>query len=612
MNIKGWYKNLNNLSIVKKQALSFIIPVLFAVVLLGGYSFVKTREFSLKQTEDHMDSVLSQVKAGLDYKLNQYNRSIALLYLNTVLQDILFKEYYTSIEQGRATGKVLSYLEPIKETFPEVEGLMLYTDNPTLLPVRNDITGVANAESTDWVEDIKYRFDYTVWAITTKETQVDNIIQYEPQLSIIRRLRNYQISSFDANFLGYIKVDFDIDEFFHNVNQLSQGWDEWVNITDQEGNVLYNSMPDEDDEFMNSLRELKEDPSVSNLVQYKNHNYMIKTIHTDQNNWTIFYAVSMDFYANNYSHLYFELTLIILVFIILSLMLSIYLAKKQTARIVKLDIAVRQVETGNLNIEVETDSNDEIGRLTRGFNDMVKRINFLIHQVYQFRIKEKEFDLQALQAQLNPHFLYNTLSAISWMGRRHKIMEIPEISEALARFYRLTLNNGNNIISIEEEMEQARAYLDIKKIRYGNRLSYLLEVDDNLKKHKTIKLILQPFIENSIIHGMYNEERELTIIVRAYFIEDYVELSIIDNGMGISEEKLKTLLDKEAPEQKGYGISNVDKRIKMYFGESFGVSFSSTVGVGTSVTLKIPIILKDDEIMNYSNNQQSYSDENAR
>jgi two-component system sensor histidine kinase YesM len=293
-------------------------------------------------------------------------------------------------------------------------------------------------------------------------------------------------------------------------------------------------------------------------------------------------------------------------------MLSIYLAKKQTARIIKLDIAVRQVETGNLNIEVETDSNDEIGRLTRGFNDMVKRIDFLIHQVYQFRIKEKEFDLQALQAQLNPHFLYNTLSAISWMGRRHKIMEIPEISEALARFYRLTLNNGNNIISIEEEIEQARAYLEIKKIRYGNRLSYLLEVDDNLKKHKTIKLILQPFIENAILHGMYNEERELTIIVRAQYIEDYVELTIKDNGMGISEEKLKTLLAKEAPEQKGYGISNVDKRIKMYFGESFGISFSSTVGVGTSVTLKIPIILKDEEIMNYSNIQQSHSEENAR
>jgi len=600
MNIKGWFKNLKNLSIVKKQALAFIIPVIFAVILLGGYSFVKTRDFSLKQTEDHMDSVLTQMKAGLDYKLNQYNRSIALLYLNDRLQDILFKEYYTGIERGRETEKVLSYLEPIRETFPEVEGIMLYADNSTLLPIKDYITYVANADNTEWVKILKTRFDYTAWAVTTKETILNGEKQQEQQLSIMRRLRNYQISSFDANFLGYIKLDFNIDEFFNNVNQLSQGWDEWVNIADQDGNVLYKGMPVEDEGFMKNLSINYADPSASNLVQYKNHSYMIKTIKTDQNNWTIYYAVSMDFYANNFSHLYFELAIIIILFILLSLMLSIYMAKKQTQRIINLDIAIRQVEIGNLSIEVETDCNDEIGRLTRGFNDMVKRIDFLIHQVYQFRIKEKEFDLQALQAQLNPHFLYNTLSAISWMGRRHKIMEIPEISEALARFYRLTLNNGNNIISIEEEIDQAKAYLEIKKIRYGNRLSYHLEVEDCVKKHKTIKLILQPFIENAIIHGMYNEEWELSIIVKAYCMEDYIELTITDDGMGIPEEKLITLLDKDAPEQKGYGISNVDKRIKMYFGESFGVSFSSTIGIGTSVTLKIPSLLKDDEIINYS------------
>jgi len=603
MNIKAWFRNFNNLSIVKKQALSFIIPVLFAVFLLGGYSFVKTRDFTLTQTEDHMDRVLIQIKAGLDYKLNQYNRSIALLYLNNNLQDILFKEYYSSIERGRKTESVLSYLEPLKETFPEVEGIMLYTDNPTLLPVRNYITNVANAEKTQWAEMIKNRFDNTVWLITTKETQEAGTNQYKKQLSIIRKLRNYQISSFDANFLGYIKLDFDIDEFFYNVNQLSQGWDEWVNITDQDGNVLYWGMPEEDEKLMEKIKKSEADTNVSNLIQYKNHSYMIKTIKTDQNNWIVHYAVSMDFYANNFSHLYFELAIIIILFILLSLMISIYMAKKNTQRIISLDSAVRQVENGNLRIEVKADSNDEIGRLTRGFNDMVKRIDFLIHQVYQFRIKEKEYDLQALQAQLNPHFLYNTLSAISWMGRRHKIMEIPEISEALARFYRLTLNNGHNIISIEEEIEQAKAYLEIKKIRYGNRLSYFLEVDEDVNKYKTIKLILQPFIENAILHGMYHEERELTITVRAYCVENYMELTITDNGMGITEEKLITLLDKEAPEQKGYGISNVDKRIKMYFGESFGVSFSSTVGMGTTVTLKIPVILKEDEIMNYSNSQ---------
>ncbi len=596
MNIKAWYKNFNNLSIVKKQALSFIIPVIFAVFLLGGYSFVKTREFTLTQTEDHMDSVLTQMKAGLDYKLNQYNRSISLLYLNDELQDILFKEYYTNIDQGRKTDKVLSYLEPIKETFPEVVGIMLYTDNPTLLP-KKYITYITNAEDAEWVDNLNKRFDYTSWAVTKKDDK--------QQLSIIKKLRNFQISSFDANFLGYIKLDFDIDEFFYNVNQLSQGWDEWVNIADQDGNILYRGMPAEDEEFMQRLKKLEQDPSSSNLMQYKNHNYMIKTIKTEQNNWTIYYAVSMDFYANNFSHLYFELAIIIILFILLSLMISIYLAKKQTQRIINLDLAIRQVENGNLTIEVKTGGNDEIGRLTRGFNDMVKRIDFLIHQVYQFRIKEKEYDLQALQAQLNPHFLYNTLSAISWMGRRYKIMEIPEISEALARFYRLTLNNGHNIISIEEEIEQAKAYLDIKKIRYGNRLSFHLEVDDRVRAQKTIKLILQPFIENAIILFMYNEERELTINVKANYIDDHVELCVIDNGMGISEEKLKTLLDKEAPEQKGYGISNVDKRIQMYFGEKFGVSFSSTVGVGTSVTLKIPSILKEEEITNYNNNQQS-------
>jgi two-component system sensor histidine kinase YesM len=233
---------------------------------------------------------------------------------------------------------------------------------------------------------------------------------------------------------------------------------------------------------------------------------------------------------------------------------------------------------------------------------MVKEIDFLIHQVYQFKIKEKEYDLQALQSQLNPHFLYNTLSAISWMGRRHNIKEIPEISEALARFYRLTLNNGHNIISIAEEIEQAKAYLEIKKIRYRERLSYHFDIDERVNDLKTIKLILQPFIENSIIHGMYNEDRKVTIVVKAIYKEAFVEISIIDDGMGISEDVLRELIQEESKERKGYGITNVDKRIKMYFGESCGVSIFSRLGIGTSVTIKIPCILSEEDITNYQNN----------
>ncbi len=602
MSIKEWFKNLKNLSIVKKQVLSYVLPILFAVILLGGYSFIKTKSFTQQQAEDHMDSVIAQVKSNLDYKIRQYNRSLEMLYLNNKFQDILFKEYYTNIESGRETQRLLTYLAPLKATFKEIEAVNIYTENSTILPVKNYIGGIEGVTDEDWYKIMEHQYDQTKWMITNQTVFINGQETLTEKLSMIRKLRAYSISSFDANFLGFIKIDFDIQSFFQNIDQLGGGWNEWINILDDQGNLLYMGMPKENTGLLEKLSEKIKSESTNNLLTYDGKSYLVKFTTTEANGWQICYVISMETYAGKFSHLYMELGIILLIFFVLSLMLSIYLANKLTNRIRNLEAAVAQVKKGDLSIVLEVENEDEVGRLTVGFNSMVKEIDFLIHQVYQFKIKEKEYDLQALQAQLNPHFLYNTLSAISWMGRRHKIKEIPEISEALARFYRLTLNKGHNIISIAEEIDQAKAYLEIKKIRYRERLSYHFDIDTRVNDLKTIKLILQPFIENAIIHGMYNEDRILTIVVKAIYNEAFVEISIIDDGMGMQKDDLKALIQEEGKERKGYGITNVDKRIKMYFGESCGVSIFSQFGIGTSVTIKIPCILSEGDITNYQNN----------
>lgn len=254
----------------------------------------------------------------------------------------------------------------------------------------------------------------------------------------------------------------------------------------------------------------------------------------------------------------------------------------------KIRMQMKMVENENFDVQVSINGNDEIAMLGRSFNKMSAKLKELINQVYIIRIKQKEAELAALQAQVNPHFLYNALDTIYWMGRMEKAFETSKLVEALAKLFRLSLNSGREITLLRDEMEHLSNYMIIQKKRYGDSISFEMEVEDGLLDCQVIKLILQPLVENAINHGIDKKDGKGNISVLIRKAAQNLIYEIRDDGIGVDVNEINRLLKDTGNSNRGFGIKNVNDRLKLYFGEQYGITFLSETGQGTTVTVVQP------------------------
>lgn len=224
---------------------------------------------------------------------------------------------------------------------------------------------------------------------------------------------------------------------------------------------------------------------------------------------------------------------------------------------------------------------------------MVTRIQKLMEQVRNEEVTLRKTELRALQAQINPHFLYNTLDSIAWMCEEERSREAVEMVNALARLFRISISKGHELIPIEKELEHARSYLKIQNYRYKNQFTYSFEVDENCLSYYCNKITLQPLIENAIYHGINRMIDEGEIIVRIYERGSEVIFEVEDNGVGMTEEQCSQILHHEPGDKSGIGIKNVNDRIRIYFGEQYGLSIESELDEGTKIIINMPKIRED-------------------
>jgi two-component system sensor histidine kinase YesM len=265
----------------------------------------------------------------------------------------------------------------------------------------------------------------------------------------------------------------------------------------------------------------------------------------------------------------------------------------------KLHDVTTTITRNDLQALVTSHNVDEITELGMSFNIMIGKIR----QMLESKIKEQEnlkkAELKALQAQINPHFLYNTLDTIVWMAQANKTEKVIEIVQALSNFFRIALSKGQDWIPIEQELEHVRCYLAIQKMRYNDILEYKLEVDEGIRSGTILKLTLQPLVENAIYHGIKNKRNGGTITVRAHCAEhNQVLLEIVDDGVGFTpyklgkiQESLQNGLGEVSLTESGFGLENVHKRIQLYYGEQYGLTVQSKYQEGTRVTVKIPLLI---------------------
>jgi two-component system sensor histidine kinase YesM len=269
---------------------------------------------------------------------------------------------------------------------------------------------------------------------------------------------------------------------------------------------------------------------------------------------------------------------------------SYYLSNTVTKPIRKLAAIMKRIRQGDMNVRSELVSNNEIGMLTRGFNSLMDRIQELLQEVVTEQKAKQAIEFKLIQSQLNPHFLYNSLETILSLNKLERHEEAMQVTRTLADFYRRSLSRGRDIVPIRDEIQIIRDYLQIQKRRYANYMDFSLDVQEDIMAYSVPKLTLQPLVENAIYHGLKSRGNRGRISISGYREGERIVLVVHDDGVGIPEEKVALLLDGEPGDgrSEGFGLSSVDRRIKLLFGSEYGLRIASEIGSFTEVSVAIP------------------------
>lgn len=279
-------------------------------------------------------------------------------------------------------------------------------------------------------------------------------------------------------------------------------------------------------------------------------------------------------------------------FLLALVLINAFISSRITNPIQELEKSVNAIEEGELDTEVYTGGSYEIRHLGRSIGEMAKRIKTLMQDIVAEHESKRKSEFDTLQSQINPHFLYNTLDIIVWMIENEQKQEAVKVVTALARFFRISLSKGKNIIPVSDELEHVRNYLMIQQMRFKNKFTYVIEAEEDVMELSCLKLLLQPLVENAIYHGMEFMDGDGEIHVRAYREEDDLWFWISDNGLGMTSGQVEGLLSERphvsSRRGSGIGVKNVNERIKLYFGEAYGLAIESEPDEGTVIRIHLP------------------------
>ena len=415
---------------------------------------------------------------------------------------------------------------------------------------------------------------------------------------VVSLCRGVAIAGKDGPETWATTVDMNFSSIEQLCKQVSLGKRGYIYIIDGSGNIIYHP------QLQMIYVGLKEENIKSALSRQAGSYYddfqgerRIMTIKDmSYTGWKIVGISYMDELVENKRYFNNSIFIIVLFGIAFEVVASLFISAKITQPIKMLEKQMKKVESGDFDISVEVKGEDEVKRLSKAFNLMIVRIRQLMEQSIREQEEIRRSELKALQAQISPHFLYNTLDSIVWMNENHHYEGVTNMVVALAKFFRISISKGNEIIDVGDEIEHARSYLVIQQIRYKNKFDFSIKAEPQIYAHKTLKLILQPIIENAIYHGINNLQEKGQIEINVAIEDGNILFQVIDNGYGIKPELLKEILNREpnSLHSSGVGLKNVNERIKLCYGSKYGIELISEMDVGTTVNIRIPLMETKD------------------
>lgn len=415
----------------------------------------------------------------------------------------------------------------------------------------------------------------------------DIVISYSTIINYgdINRETSSAVLLIDLNFNA-------VSNLSENVNLSSSGY---IYIISNDGNIVYHPMQNliERGDFTEDLESVNENVYGTYISEFEGSKRLTIIQTVNQTRWRIVGVAFMDELLNPL--VLFRITLIVL--IVTSILIATIISRGISTRLTR-PLRVLEAEMRDIDYRVSAGipsprhASKEVLSLYKSFNSMLQRINELVEKVKNTEAVKRQRELDALQAKINPHFLYNTLDSVVWMAESGNSHGVVKMVTSLASLFRISIAKGHDIITLKEELSHVRSYLDIQSMRYKDKFSFTINLPEELEDRPTIKLIVQPIVENSIYHGIkyLQEEGNISIIVKEGEEND-INISVRDNGIGMTEETVASLLTASAEhisDGNGIGLRNIDERIKICYGNEYGLRITSELDVGTEVTIRIP------------------------
>ncbi|MBB6730240.1 cache domain-containing sensor histidine kinase [Cohnella zeiphila] len=575
-------------SIQSSIAFAFSCLLLLAIAATSLSCYRLSVDAVENNSRSYIKEVINQVNTNIQSYVDNMENISLLAMTNKDVKYYISNDSFISDEESRPYEKRISDLfQSILYTRKDIASIMVFGYNGRFVSDRRITTLNPNAKIEDqaWYRNARLAGGKSVLSAP----HVQNIIQNEYRwvVSLSRELKNVDGLTADGIFL----VDLNLNVINDLCSQINLGSKGYVFIVDGDGNIVYH--PQQQLIYSNLRTEkIAEVTAASSGSSFEVDDAQGKRFYSvkDTNfGWKIV-GVAYETDLIGYKSTLGRTLLITLAAVAISLFVSVVLSHRLSRPIRHLQRSMRLVEKGDFDVQAEVTQMNEIGQLSRTFNMMVAQIKNLMQEIIRTQENKRRSELQALQAQINPHFLYNTLDSIVWMAEQKQHEEVVLMTSALAKLFRASIAKDQELVPIRVEMEHIRNYLLIQKMRYANKLDYRLEFDEAVLNDRMPKILLQPFVENAIYHGIRNKPDLGTIVIRAMQRGGRIVFEIEDDGLGMTAEQLEKIRETGDGENrsKGIGISNVDERIKLICGPAYGVRIRSEREVGTCVTITIP------------------------
>ena len=586
---RRWKERYHRSSIQMILSLFFTAVAVVGMVFLGLTLFLRFSASNNALLAENSQRVLSQVNLNLDARLREMMRFSDAAYYQVIKDADLAEEditrdlellYYTSRES--------------------LVSIAVFSDSGTLIaaaPLAELKNSVA-PERESWFDAAQERIENLHFSTPhVQNLFVDPDYRYRWVVSLSRYVELTRGGSVEG---GVLLVDMSysgIEQICKDVD-LGAGQGGYLYLVDGAGEIVYH--PRQQLIYAGLLEENNAaaaayaDGSHNEVFRGQRRQVTVKTV--GYTGWKLVGVVPSESLWDNYGQLLLFFLFIVFFSVFLLVFVNLRLSAWITAPMKKLDRAVKELEAGRETVDLKVDGPYEVEHLSRSIQSMVSTMRHLMDDILQQEEQKRRSELDVLQSQINPHFLYNTLDSVIWMTENGRTEDAVVMLTSLARLFRISLSRGSNIITVAEELEHARHYLTIQKMRYKNKFSADLSAEDGVESLYTIKLIVQPILENAIYHGMDYADGDGKICVRAFREGEDAVIEVADNGLGMPEEVVERLLDQGSTyaaagsKGSGIGLRNVHRRIQLTFGREYGLTILSEPDDGTVVRIRLPAL----------------------